>query len=198
MPVELKTRPSSARQDLTSDVLETLASLSALVYFKRGLGPPQPTEHPMAYTQTEAREQILEGLVGAIDEIGVALACVTAAYEQLDDQSAERLEDRVFGPVQRAYGKAKRTHAEYAARVGTEAQRFGAPAPPPASLKARELIQQGAQAALRADESLSDLQSEQALVEVGDVELRRGIGEVRESISAVPRQAAELLRTLGR
>ena len=152
----------------------------------------------MAYTQTEGRQEILDALVVSIDEIGIALANVTAAYEQLDDGTADRLEQNVFGPIQKAYGMAKRTHAEFAARSGGEGRRFGAPVPPGASLKARELIQQAAQAALRADEALADLQSEQSLVEVGDVELRRGIGEVRAGLAAVPRQAAELLRTLGR
>jgi hypothetical protein len=152
----------------------------------------------MGYTRTEGREQILEVLATAIDEIGVSLAFATAAYEQLDDQTADRLEERVFGPIQRSYGSAKRTHAEFASRTGGESKRFGAPAEPPANLKARELIQQSAQAALRADEHLSELQSEQSLVEVGDVELRRGLGEVREQLAPVPRQAAELLRTLGR
>ena len=152
----------------------------------------------MGYTQTEGRHQILDGLVVSIDEIGVALSAVTAAYELLDDQSAQRLEERVFGPIQRAYGRAKRTHAEFAARGGITAQRFGAPAPAPGSLKAPELIKQAAQASVAADRALAGVQDEQALVEVGDVELRRGIAEVRESLAGVPRGAAELLRTLGR
>lgn len=74
----------------------------------------------MPYTNTEGREQLLEGLAAAIDQLAVALAALGAAYEQLDDQTAERLEEGMFGPVQRAYARAKRTQSEFAARHGIE------------------------------------------------------------------------------
>jgi len=39
-------------------------------------------------------------LAEAIDEIGFALASLGAAYEQLDEPTADRLEEELFGPVQ--------------------------------------------------------------------------------------------------
>ena len=152
----------------------------------------------MAYTTTEGREQLLSALADATDEAGAALAFVGAAYEQLDDQSADRLEEALFGPAQRAYGRAKRTHSEFAARHGLPPRAFAAPAEPPASMKARELIEGAGAAAGRVDPALAELQDDQALVEVGDVELRSGVAAVREAIASIPHGARECLRTLGR
>jgi hypothetical protein len=152
----------------------------------------------VAYTTTEGREQLLSALAEATDEAGATLAFVGAAYEQLDDQSADRLEEELFGPAQRAYGRAKRTHAEFAQRHGLAARSFAPPALPPSSLKANELIESAAASAERVDETLAKLQDDQALVEVGDVELRSGVASVREAIGSVPLSAREFLRTLGR
>jgi len=58
----------------------------------------------MAYTTVEGRQELLETLAEAIDEIGFALASLGAAYEQLDEPTADRLEEELFGPVQVAYG----------------------------------------------------------------------------------------------
>ncbi len=152
----------------------------------------------MAYTNIEGRQKLLDALTEATDEIGAALASLGAAYEQVDDRTAERLEQNLFGPVQRAYGRAKRAHAEFAARHSLDGRSFAQPAQPPAALKARELIESADSMALRADESLAALQDEQALVEVGDVELRLGVAGVREALGVVPRRTEELLNTLGR
>jgi hypothetical protein len=152
----------------------------------------------VAYTTTEGRERLLSALADAIDEVGAVLAYVGAAYELLDDQSAERLEEDLFGPVQRAYGRAKRTHSEFAARHDLVARPVPAPAEPPASIGGRELIEHAAATAQRVNESLATLQDDQALVEVGDVELRSGVAAVREAIGGVPHAATEILRTLGR
>jgi hypothetical protein len=51
----------------------------------------------------EARQDLLDGIADAIDEIGAALG---AAYEQLDEHTADRLEAELFRPVQVAYGRA--------------------------------------------------------------------------------------------
>jgi hypothetical protein len=41
-------------------------------------------------------------LAEAIDEIGLALASLSAAYERLDIATADTLEEELFGPAQRA------------------------------------------------------------------------------------------------
>ena len=60
----------------------------------------------MSYTTVEARQQLLDALGEAIDDLARALTSLAAAYEQLDDQQADRLEEQLFRPVQRAYGRA--------------------------------------------------------------------------------------------
>jgi hypothetical protein len=152
----------------------------------------------MAYTNTEGREKLLDALTEATDEIGASLASLGAAYEQVDDQTADRLEEQLFGPVQRAYGRAKQAHAGFAARHDLPVRTFAPPADPPASRKARELIEDADAMAFRADESLVALQDEQALVEVGDVELRAAVAGVREALGVVPQRIEALLNTLGR
>ena len=61
----------------------------------------------MAYTSAEGRQELLDGFAEAIESIGHALAALGAAYEQLDERNADRLEEELFGPVQGAYGRAK-------------------------------------------------------------------------------------------
>lgn len=152
----------------------------------------------MTYTNIEGREKLLDALTEATDEIGAALASLGAAYELVDDQTADRLEENLFGPVQRAYGRAKSAHAGFAARHDLPGRSFAPPADPPSAMKARELIEDADSMALRADESLASLQDEQALIEVGDQELRAGVAGVREALAVVPQQIEALLNTLGR
>src|SRR5467141_3455116 len=78
----------------------------------------------MAYTTADARQQLLDTLGDAIEQIAVALASLGEAYEQLDEQKADTLEQELFRPVQMAYGRAKRTHAEFAHRHGLPARTF--------------------------------------------------------------------------
>ena len=152
----------------------------------------------MTYTTAEGRQRILDMLADAIDEIGVALACIGEAYEQLDEHLAERLEAELFRSVQAAYGRAKRTHAAFAGRYELAAREFdAAPAPAPSS-GAKGLIDSAADAASRADEALIELQDSMLPVEVGDAELRAGISQVRELLGGLRPRARELVRTLGR
>jgi hypothetical protein len=64
----------------------------------------------MPYTNAEARQQLLDDLAEATDEIALALASLGAAYEELDEHTADGLERTLFVPVQSAYGRAQRTH----------------------------------------------------------------------------------------
>ena len=51
----------------------------------------------MTYLTAEARQQLLDEIADAIDELGTALAVLGAAYELLDERSADRLEEELFG-----------------------------------------------------------------------------------------------------
>ena len=50
----------------------------------------------VAYTTAEARQQLLDALARATDEIGIALASLGEAYELLDEHTAEELEVRAL------------------------------------------------------------------------------------------------------
>jgi len=152
----------------------------------------------MAYTALEGRQKLLDGLAGAIDEIGYALASLGAAYEQLDDATADTLEEELFGPTQKAYGRAKRTYTEFAARHGIEGRAFEAQSAGPASSRARGLIDDAVAGLAGAATALEGVQDEPALLEVGDAELRAGLAEVRALVDQVPLRARELVRRLGR
>ena len=78
----------------------------------------------MAYDSGQARQELLDEVASATDDIGVALAALGAAFEVLDDYNAERLEEELFRPIQSAYGRAQRTHSEFAERHGLPTRRF--------------------------------------------------------------------------
>jgi hypothetical protein len=150
------------------------------------------------YATADARQGLLDTVASAIEQLGVALAALGEAYEQLDDQSAERLEDRLFRPVQLAYGRAQRTYSGFAQRYQLPERTF-APAPVGApSAGARGFIDSASTAAAGADATLAELQDSMAPVEVGDAELRDGLREVRELLGELDGRAREFVRTLGR
>ena len=152
----------------------------------------------MAISTVEARQELLDELAGAIDEIGFALAALGAAYEQLDEQTADRLEEALFRPIQLAYGRAKRTHDGFASRHGMPTVGFEAQSPGLPSTRPKGFIEAAVEAAGQADRALASLQDSPMLVEVGDVDLRSGVAEVRELVGSLPVPARELVRTLGR
>jgi hypothetical protein len=97
-----------------------------------------------------------------------------------------------------AYGRARRTHSEFAGRHGLPNRSF-VPAPPGHPSQGVKGFIDGAVSAVgRADARLSQLQDSMRPVEVGDAELRAGLSEVRRQIAEVPRRASELVRGLGR
>jgi hypothetical protein len=152
----------------------------------------------MAQTTAEARQDILDAIAQAIDEIGTALALLSEAYERLDEQSADRLEQDLFQPVQTAYGRARRTHADFAARSGLPTQAFAPASSPSPSQSVSDLLAGTVDAAAKADTALSTLQDSMAPVEFGDPELRAGLSEVRRLLADVQARAHELMRTVGR
>ena len=152
----------------------------------------------MTYGTTEARQELLDTVADAIKHIGVALAALGEAYELLDEHTADRLEEELFGPVQTAYGRARRTHTAFASRSGLPSKTF-LPAPTPApSAGAHGLVDSAVEAVDTADHILAELQDSLRPVEVGDPELRAGLAEVRTLLGDVHRRAREIERVLGR
>jgi hypothetical protein len=152
----------------------------------------------MAYTDAEARQELLDAFADAIERIAFGLAALGAAYEQLDERNADRLEEELFGPVQRAFGRAKAAHTRFAGRHGLPSRTFAAPDPGLPSTGAKGFIDSAVAAVAQADVTLSELQDSSLPTEVGDVELRAALTDVRESLDGVRRRARELERTLGR
>lgn len=152
----------------------------------------------MAYVTREAREELLEAIAEAIERIGAALAALGTAYEQLDERTADRLEEELFRPVQIAYGRAQRTHASFAERHGLPGRTFEPAAPRPPSHGVRALLDEAVDAVAEADDVLAELQDSMRPVEVGDAELRAGLAEVRERLGALGGRTRELVRVLGR
>jgi hypothetical protein len=150
------------------------------------------------YATADARRQLLDSVAEAADQLAVALAALTAAYEQLDEASGERLEQALFGSVQSAYGRARRTHSEFAGRHSLEQGDFQAAAQAAPGRGIKALIDDAVSAVQRADSELASLQDSMLPVEVGDPELRTGLAGVREALAGVPSRAHEFERTLGR
>jgi hypothetical protein len=152
----------------------------------------------VAYTTADARQQLLDTLAKAAEELGLALASLTEAYEQLDEQNAEKLEQELFRPVQMAYGRAKRTHAEFAFRHELAGRPFPAPTPGAPSRGVKGFVESAVDAVERADATLATLQDSMLPVEVGDPELRAGLEAVRLALDHTRAHAREFVRTLGR
>lgn len=152
----------------------------------------------MSYSAAAGRAQLLSELFTAGERIGMAVATLGEVYEWLDDQSADRLEEELFRPAQRALGRVRRAYTEFGARYEVPMREL-TPAPPSGRPgDSRGAIERAADSLRTADETLATLQDSMLPVEVGDPELRRALAEVRELISPVPGRAAALLRVLGR
>jgi hypothetical protein len=152
----------------------------------------------MSYTVLEGREKVLNDLAIAIEQIAVGLAALGEAYEQLDEHNADVLEEQLFRPVQHAYGRAKRTHVEFARRSGLPGQEFALQTPGAQSQSVQELIDRAVVATAYADQTIAELQDSMLPVEVGDTELRAGLAQVRESLGTISIRARNLVRTVGR
>ena len=152
----------------------------------------------MAYTTSEARQELLDTIARAANELGFASACLGEAYERLDEYNGDRLEAECFRPVQTAYGRAKRTHTEFAVRHGFPAAAFEPQPTGPASQGAASFIARAVEAVGVADRTLADLQDSMLPVEAGDEALRAGLKAVREPLGGLPGTARDFLRGLGR
>jgi hypothetical protein len=152
----------------------------------------------MSYTSEEARRQLLDTLGEATDDLADALASLAAAYEQLDDQQADRLEEQLFRPVQRAYGRAQGTYAGFARRHGLPARAFTTPSPGAPSTGVKGFLEHAVHAVWHAEGQLVALQDSLIPIEAGDAELRAGLTEVRQLIDGLSPRARGFVRTFGR
>lgn len=152
----------------------------------------------MAITNAEARQQLLDAAAEATDDLGLALAFLGAAYERLDEHAGDQLEEGLFRPVQAAYGRAQRTHSEFAGRCGLPRRKFEPASPGAPSQDAKHLIDAAMDAVAKADSTLATLQDSMLPVEFGDADLRAGLQEVRELVGDLRRRARGLVRTIGR
>jgi hypothetical protein len=152
----------------------------------------------MAYATAEARQDLLDAIAEATDHIGAALAALGAAYEQLDEQSGDRLEEELFRPVQLAYGRARRTHTGFAERHGLPTRTFEQSAPGHASQGVKGFIDSALESIGAADLELSTLQDSMRPVEVGDPELRAGLADVRELLGDLPSRGRRFVSLFGR
>jgi hypothetical protein len=153
----------------------------------------------MAYAAADGRQQLLDTLADATDELGLALAALGEAYEQLDEHTGDVLEEQLFRPVQLAYGRASRAHCQFAARHNMEIRTFDAQehAGLP-SLGAKGFIESAVEAIREADGTLSTLQDSLLPVDVGDAQVRAELSDLREIMGPLPQRARELVRTIGR
>ena len=152
----------------------------------------------MSLTESEARQQLLDDLASATDQIGRALASLTGAYELLDERQGDRLEEQLFMPVQRAYGRARSTHSGFAARYGFEQREFEPAVPEAPSTGVPGFVEHAVEAAGAADAEIAEIQDSLMPIEVGDAELRAGLMEVRQLLDGVPERARAFLREFGR
>lgn len=152
----------------------------------------------MAITEREARERILAELGDAIDRIAFAVACLGEAYGLLSVGPADRLEAELYRPVQKAYGRGKRAHAQFAERIGLAGREFDSPSPGRRSQGVKAFVDGALTASAAADRGIAELQDSMLPIESGDAELRAGLNDVRELLAELPNAAREFLRTLGR
>lgn len=153
---------------------------------------------PMAYVTSEARQQLLDEVAIATDDLAQALNALGGAYEALDERAGDRLEEELFRPVQHAYGRAQRAHTGFAERHALPTRTFAAAGAAGTARGARELIDRAMTAITRADAHLSQLQDSLLPVEVGDPEVRAGLADVREHLAPLAGAARRFLGTLGR
>jgi hypothetical protein len=152
----------------------------------------------VTYLTAEARQNLLDDMALAIEELALALAVLGAAYELLDERTADRLEEELFRGVQTAFGRAQRTHAAFAARYSLQGRTFEQPSAGLPSQGARAFLERAGEAITEADTLLAELQDSMLPVEVGDPELRAGLAEIRTLVGELQGRAQQFVRGFGR
>lgn len=152
----------------------------------------------MGITAAEARAEIVDDLGGAIEQITFAVARLGEAYDALAVDSADRLEETLFRPAQKAFGRGKRALTQFAGQSGLTPPEFSPPQPGRRSEGAKGFVEQAVLASADADRRIAELQDSMLPIEFGDPDLRAGLAEVRELLAELPVASREFLRTLGR
>ena len=152
----------------------------------------------VTYKTADARQQLLDTVADATDQMAGAIASLSEAYEQLDENSAERVEEELFRPVQLAYGRAKRTYAGFAERYELTTREFSPAAEAAPARGVKGYLDSAVQEIGAADHTLATLQDSMLPVEVGDAELRAGLEQVRALLGNLASRAHEFVRTFGR
>ena len=112
----------------------------------------------MACNAVDARRGLLDDVGDAIDQLALALASLGEAYEELDEQTADQLEEELFRPVQSAYGRLRRTHVEFAERYGLPGRAFERSSGGLHSADPRVYVERAIEAIEAADQGLAELQ----------------------------------------
>lgn len=152
----------------------------------------------MPITRQEASEQIVFELGNAVERATLASACLSSAYELLGTAPADRLEDELFRPVQKALGRAKRARARFAESSGVPAAELEQESAGLPSQGVKALVEKAIVAAAEADHAIAELQDSMMPIEFGDAELRADLAAIRELLDGLPSLSREFLRTLGR
>ena len=152
----------------------------------------------MAYVTSEARQELADSVADAAGELGTAVAALGAAYEALDEDSGDRLEEALFRPVQLAYGRAKKTATSFAERTGINVPPVSSRPEGPPSRGVKGYIEDASEAVFLAESILTELQDSLSPVEVGDAELRAGLADVRSRIEGIPGAAGAFVSRFGR
>jgi hypothetical protein len=152
----------------------------------------------MTYVADQARQELLDTVADATGRLSAALAALTAAFDLLDDQTAERLEDELFRPLQGAYGRARRTANDFAARHRLPPVDFPAASPGHPSQGVAGFLEAAIESIEDADDVISELQDSMLPVEVGDPEVRAGLAELRTTLAGLPAAARRLGGLVGR
>jgi hypothetical protein len=150
------------------------------------------------YTTADARQQLLDTVAEAAEALGAALASLTEAYEQLDEHTADTVEEQLFRPVQMAYGRARRAHAGFAERHALPGRTFEQAVAGAPSHGVKGFLDGAVQSIGQADQLLATLQDSMLPVEVGDAELRAELEQVRSLLDHLSTRAHEIVRTFGR
>ena len=152
----------------------------------------------MAFTTREAHEQIVNELGWAVGQIALASECLSDAYEELDVTTADRLEEELYRPLQRAFGRAKRTLVDFAAQTGLEPSEGEPDSAGPPRLTVKQKIERALALAADGGQRIAELQDSDMAIASANAELRAGLAETRRLLAELCSRGPSFLRSFGR